>query len=77
MFSSLFEVCLCICHLLPFAIRVEGYTVDWAEVTFDPAKLLLIGRVEEPRGRVGGVGSETNISEHVLTSPLRPCTNMF
>lgn len=35
-------------RLLPLAVRVECHTVDWAEVTFDPAKLLFIGSMEEP-----------------------------
>lgn len=37
--------------VLPLAIRVECNTVDGAEMTFDPAKLLFIGSMEEPEGR--------------------------
>lgn len=46
---------VCSVHLLPLAIRVECHTVDGAEMTFDPAKLLFIGSMEEPdeREKVG------------------------
>lgn len=48
------------CRLLPLAVRVECHTVDWAEVTFDPAKLLFIGSMEEPEySKEGGYHHNT------------------
>lgn len=44
-------------HLVPLAVRVERHTVDWAEVTFDPAKLLFVGSMEEPEQSGGGVST--------------------
>lgn len=35
-------------RVLPLAIGVKCHTVDGAEMTFDPSKLLFISSVEEP-----------------------------